>query len=378
MKIGILTYHSTHNYGAFLQAYALCNALIDGTGNDTEIINFSMKKADDENLRLTKYRGLSWKKRQYLKDRYAMFETAGKRCHKLSGPRFQSDSIEEFAEWINGKYDAIVVGSDEIWALDGYRGFPTPYWLPMVTGCKKLSYAASSRSDPASVSSKNLDQIKEYLHSFDYIGVRDDPTRALIETAVPSGAEIHLNCDPVFVCDFHISKEAGQELIRDKFGIKGKKKCVALMLHSTALGKSIIKAYGSQVDFISLFNYFQGTKGCAVLDPFEWIEAIAGADGLITDFFHGAVFALKSNTPFLSFEYRKLSEKAFSKSYDLLKRNGLESHFHMIETAEEQTLRKVGSFLADILAEKAEYDFSQICENEKKRFSSFAAQFADL
>ena len=45
MKIGILTYHASHNYGAFLQAYALRNVLIEKTGNDVDIINFNMPQS---------------------------------------------------------------------------------------------------------------------------------------------------------------------------------------------------------------------------------------------------------------------------------------------------------------------------------------------
>ena len=47
MKIGILTYHASHNYGAFLQAYGLCELLIEKTGNDVEIINFNMPQSEE-------------------------------------------------------------------------------------------------------------------------------------------------------------------------------------------------------------------------------------------------------------------------------------------------------------------------------------------
>ena len=37
MKIGILTFHRAHNYGAVLQCYALQDVL-KGTGHDVEVI----------------------------------------------------------------------------------------------------------------------------------------------------------------------------------------------------------------------------------------------------------------------------------------------------------------------------------------------------
>lgn len=63
MKIGILTYHSSHNYGAFLQAYALCNALSEKTGNEVEIINFSMEKAENMYKEIAEGKGFSIEKR---------------------------------------------------------------------------------------------------------------------------------------------------------------------------------------------------------------------------------------------------------------------------------------------------------------------------
>ena len=43
MKIGILTFHRTTNYGAALQAYALQQTLI-GQGHDAEIIDYNCKR----------------------------------------------------------------------------------------------------------------------------------------------------------------------------------------------------------------------------------------------------------------------------------------------------------------------------------------------
>ena len=38
MKIGILTFHASHNYGSMLQAYALLHVIM-GMGHDCKIIN---------------------------------------------------------------------------------------------------------------------------------------------------------------------------------------------------------------------------------------------------------------------------------------------------------------------------------------------------
>lgn len=378
MKIGILTYHSSHNYGAFLQAYALCNALKENTGNDVEIINYSSKKADDVYLEAAHTHQINRKKSRYQSERYEMFEFSSKKFHKLSGERLATDDIQLFTDWIKGKYDAIVVGSDEIWKLDGFRGFPNAYWLPGVTDCRKLSYAASSRNLLDDVTPEVGAQLRDYLSSFDYIGVRDFPTKELIESVIPDPEKIHMNCDPTFAYNFHTSKEKGKQLLHKKFGVTGQKKCIALMLQSSAFAEYIVETYKKDFDFISLYDYQVGTKGYAVLDPFEWIEAIAGADGLITEFFHGMVFALKNNTPFISLEARKLTDKKYSKAYDLLHRYGLDDHFFMRTEYHEQTLREIGNFLADLFSGKAKSDFQLVREGERRLFTPFLSQFPDL
>lgn len=378
MKIGILTYHSSHNYGAFLQAFALSNVLKDLTGHEIEIINFTMQKAKDHYDNEALGKGFSLKRKAFLKKRYDIFEASSVKYHMLSSEeRYVTDDCKKFAEWVHGRYDVIIVGSDEIWALNGIRGFPTPYFLPEVSDCQKMAYAASSRTEPSDVTDDMRKQLQSYLKSFSYIGVRDKVTEDLIKSVIGNDSRIHLNCDPTFAYDFHISKEKGKKLIQEKFGVSGKKKCIALMLHDVRFANRIIHYYKNDFDFISLYDYHSGTKGYTVLDPFEWIQAIAGADGLITNYFHGMAFAMKNNTPFTIFETRQISSEQYSKSYDLLKRNGLESHFHLNQNATEQTLREVGDFLADIISGKAEFDFQEACENERKMFLPFLKQFPD-
>ena len=47
-KIGILTFHRSINYGAFMQSYSLAQQLIKRYGNNVEIIDF--EKASKHNM----------------------------------------------------------------------------------------------------------------------------------------------------------------------------------------------------------------------------------------------------------------------------------------------------------------------------------------
>ena len=54
------------------------------------------------------------------------------------------------------------------------------------------------------------------------------------------------------------------------------------------------------------------------LNPAEWAEIFKYVDFCITDRFHGAIFCIKNNTPFIAIE-TKSTEKDRSKKYQLLK-----------------------------------------------------------
>ena len=373
MKIGILTYHSSHNFGAFLQAFALCGVLRERTNHTVEIIDFSMEKAAKANLKYI----FSSKRHPlailYGLKQYRMFELASPMHHTLSDDKLVTDDLGRFAEWLNGKYDIVIAGSDEIWKLDGYRGFPTPYWLSGVTGCKKMACAVSSRTEPKNVSAIMRDEMAAYLESFSYIGVRDLPTKALIDSVLPKDRPCYFNCDPTFVYDFNADVGKGQELIRSKFGVRGDKKCVAIMIDNPRLAYSIINKYGDEFDLISLYRYYCGTKGFFVPDPFEWIDIIAGADGLITTFFHGTVFAIKANTPFLSIESRPMSDVKFSKIYDLLDRNQLGDHFSHLQDWDGYMWNGIEDFFNRVSLVDKE-NFEMVCKKEQSLFSSFLEQ----
>ena len=308
MKIGILTYHAAKNYGAFLQAYALKNFLIESTGHDVEIINFDMTKADEFYKRpLNNGKTTGSDSSKYHHERFCMFENEEKYCLS-DDPRIVSDNMDDFYSLVNHKYDIIVAGSDEIWKMDELRGFPNPYWLPDDYGCKKFSFAASSRADVSTLTEETIDQIRKFLADFEYIGVRDQVTKEFTEKI--SGKKAFLNCDPTFAYDFNLNKDLGKWIIRNRFHVSGKKKCIALMLDDYSFYRNIADTYGNRFDFIPIQTYRFGAPN-AVLDPFEFVQVIAGADGLICNHYHGTVFALKGNTPFLSFEMRKIPDKIY-------------------------------------------------------------------
>lgn len=323
MKIGILTYHLSHNYGAFLQAYALTMRLREEFPDDVvELINYNMKLADKHYWKVVftenKYRTII-----YNIKRYNTFIKA-KKLLPVGDGELHSNNLDEFADFVRGKYDLIIVGSDEIWRLTGFRGFPNPYWLPGDFGCMKMSYAASSRSDNTLLKPKDQELLKGFLNDFEYVGVRDTATFDNFKEYIVDN--IHINCDPTFIFDFQFDIGEGKHILLEKFGINPEKKTVGIMVDNVNDVGLIQSLFGSQYNYVALYRKHPNTFSYASLTPFEWINVICALDFFFTSFFHGMCFSLMTGTPFIALE-KNVKIKDNSKCLDLLVRIRLEDRY---------------------------------------------------
>lgn len=370
MRVGILTYHKTHNYGAYLQSYALTNYLNQKKGIQAEIIDYNTLASELMQIKCIKF---NWKQMSsiwYNFRRYIVFAKAQKQL-PTSKWHLVTNRVDKFCDFVANKYDLIVVGSDEVWVLDGYRGFPNAYWLPNLKGIKKASYGASSRNTIDSLDTETVKAVKNYVQDFSYIGVRDTATYNLIEQ-IAGQAHLHMNCDPTFLYDFNIDRNEGKKILVNKFKVNSGKKVVGLMCGEPVLAKRIVDKFSNEIEIVSLYDYYDGTKGYSPISPFQWINVISALDGLITTFFHGMVFAIKSNVPFIVIEGRNLASSDFSKNYDLLKRNGIEKYYAQISVSgvDDVVNSNVSEFINQILS-NCRVDFSEVVENERKYSESF-------
>lgn len=146
-KIGVLTFHASHNFGSMLQAFAL-QKILEQIGYASEIINFRSVVQRKNfsgvwHLRVNSIYALMRKCvlfpwRQDFITKYNKFENflQNNLVHTA-----QYNTEEEVLEK-SPKYDFYIAGSDQIWnstAMD----FSWLYFLPFKTG-KKIAYAPSA------------------------------------------------------------------------------------------------------------------------------------------------------------------------------------------------------------------------------------------
>ena len=137
MKVGILTFHKAQNYGAYLQCYSLLNKLSEiFPDHDFEVIDYSSKNlvndyeknfrqkifAKSGSLkpppvlvakRFVKYLLTLGKQTQIAKDARARKKNFEAVLNKLtlSKESLITDDAVLFSDFLNGKYDVIIVGS---------------------------------------------------------------------------------------------------------------------------------------------------------------------------------------------------------------------------------------------------------------------------
>lgn len=307
MKIGILTFHRAHNYGAFLQACALCNRLNQEDDIDAELIDYrttaEIARYDVSSFPLKKkiYQSIHGTYR-FNKIIGSCFDSAINNPYmKLSKEGIVTDSLEEFRKFIYGKYDLIVVGSDEVWKVNSYRGFPTVFWLFGDMNCRKFSYAASARVDfQESLNPDQYSKVKEALSDFEFIGVRDSFTEKEVVKALGDSSKVSLCCDPSFLYDFVIPESDIIEKISCKHGFQKGKPIALVMLDNDNAAEYVKIQIGTEYNLISVFQPHRGYLNCPDVDPFEWLYLIRESDVIVASFFHAICFSIINNKPFIA------------------------------------------------------------------------------
>jgi len=322
-KIGILTYHHAANNGGVLQAYSVWRSLQDSLPDfDVKVIDYRSRSLElHEKLKCVKpYKQSTL----FGLRRYLMFQGFIGNTLPIdkSGP--QSSNLGEWLEYFSGNtFDALIVGSDNIWQIRDKRfhpKFPNIYWLSPHISVPKFAYAVSAyRSDPDLVRKYQRD-LSKHINAFDLIGIRDKLTWDIIDQCRPDSWEkIYRVPDPTFM--MQIPKTSVADKL-DSLNIDLKKPLLGILIYGkdnlSQQIRSHFKEKGYQIIALSMFNPYADLNLGHILNPFEWADVFKHLTFCITDRFHGSIFCLKNRTPFLCFEPTPIDSTDYSKIYSML------------------------------------------------------------
>lgn len=296
MKIGILTFHCAHNYGAVLQCYAL-QQYLKGCGHEVSVIDYRPKYL------LQGYEKFSL--RNWLSPN--LFRTIKK---LLAEPFLLKDRIRrwnEFNEFICGfnlypinkfkegkGFDKVIYGSDQIWNAFLTGGKADGHYWGQYSPHKSISYAASMGEYRPS--SEEIAQIQSFLNSFLSLSVREQEIQELLQPLTSN--KIELVCDPVFL----LSRDQWDRLLTHNSVVKPYVLCYNLFRSPECRQQAevVSKQLGIELIEIAGSVTYDTYKSDIVrsIGPLAFVEYIKEASFVVTSSFHGTAFSLIFQRPF--------------------------------------------------------------------------------
>lgn len=309
MKIAILTQPLHTNYGGNLQNFALQKVLTDMGHEPVTIdrhhtvkLRTKLKLGYFKNLLMHFLKGTpkplwksyfsSKKEQAYLRQDITAFIDA----YITKTPRLYSDKAVQ-AIFKENNFEAVIVGSDQCWR-PMYSPNIYTYYLDFLKDnkeIKKLAYAASFGTDQWEYTEEQTARCKKLIQQFDLVTVREKAAVNLVTEKLNKDAEFVL--DPTLL----LSKEDYIELFVGK-NLPDNKGIYTYILDDSDWKTQVVETAKETLGLPQFSNqHNKHTVNSEKIPSIEsWIKGFADADFVVTDSFHGTVFSIIFNKPFIS------------------------------------------------------------------------------
>lgn len=335
MKIGIITLPFNTNYGGILQAWAL-QTVLRKLGHEAITIN-------------RKTAGMSIKMKVLSVGRRILLTAAGKKNIVIrTWPNNHEDQIisqhtnrfihenmittrlfkseSDFSKLKTDGFEAYVVGSDQVWRPK-YSPIIENHFLGFAQhekNIKRVAFAASFGVDNWEYSADETLKCRALASKFDAIAVREDSGITLCEK--------YLNTNAIRVVDptLLISAEEYIALVEKDSIPELQGSLLNYVLDTAPEKQETIKKINEILQY-KTFSTMPETsfresgknslQQCVFPPVTNWIRGFMDARFVVTDSFHGTVFSILFNKPFLAIGNPK---RGMSRFVSLLKTFGLE------------------------------------------------------
>lgn len=307
MRIGILTLPLHTNYGGILQAYAL-QTVLERMGHEVHVtekkrqplsipiqkIPFCYGKRIVKNIIGRKFP--IFYEQKYNREQPIIRQNTDKFIKKY----IHIAEYDDFSDIKESEYDAIVVGSDQIWR---------PKYFPHIEhafldfakdwNIRRIAYAASFGTDDWEYDSKQTSECGSLLRMFDVVSVREDSAVNLCKKHF--GVEAQHVLDPTML----LNREDYIKLFEAVDTPKSKGNLLCYILDETEEKKALIKRIADEKGLIpfnvkSISDDINSPLSERVQPPLEqWLRGFYDAEFVITDSFHACVFSIIFNKPFI-------------------------------------------------------------------------------
>lgn len=286
MKIGLLTFQRTTNFGSFLQMYALYKCVCN-LGFDCEVIDYACKTIEERELPVNKPQSMKVKEiigfllfEPRIRKKYSILFSETKKYINFSRRYEHKDII-----LADSQYDIFLVGSDILWDMNLTED--KTYFLDFVSDSRKK--IAFSTSIGRRWEENEIKLIVPLISDFQHIALREKKSIEWIGDLV--NIKIDAVCDPTMLVE-----RATWDEMSDCNKVKRQDKGYVLLYFNSKEMISDAKSYAkaNHLRVVSI-NYGRKISGVENIRPYsvsEFLFHIKNAEAVFTASYHGMLFAL--------------------------------------------------------------------------------------
>ncbi len=325
MKIGVLALQLRYNFGGILQAYALQKTLKELGHNAVHI---------DQHRYVTL--GAWYKKypiylkralRKYLFGENLIVRadvainnatnTISTHTEQFINKYINRIFTKDFSNITKENFDAFIVGSDQVWRPKYFFSKIENAYLDFAKDwdIKRIAYAASFGTEDWEYTDEQTINCAALLKKFNAVSVRESSATVLCKEKF--GAEALHVLDPTML----LEKEDYIKLFKETDTVQSNGNLFCYILDESTEKNTIISRISKEKEFTpfcvnSKYDNEEAPLEERIQQPVEkWLRAFYDADFVITDSFHGCVFSIIFNKPFIVYGNR---ERGFARFESLL------------------------------------------------------------
>ena len=292
MKLAVLTFSQSYNYGALLQSYALQKTLCR-LGHKALLIRIG----EPPKPKILKYKLknlLEYKRQQayygFLHNHLTFYETV---------------ITPENAYLLNSMFDGFVSGSDQVWNM---KNGIDPIFFQKFVGKDKLKLSYSASIGLNEIPEKYLDETIRLINDFDYVSLREISALRMLQQYTARKLSCHI--DPVFLLDKSEWDNLAENPIEQKnyIFVYGTQMSDTLKHFAETLHKK------TGLPLISVFPLKNAKVVGGIIGCKEFVNYVKNADYIITSSFHCTAFSLIYQKKFFVIPHSETS----SRTEDLL------------------------------------------------------------
>lgn len=322
MKIAIMTQPLGKNYGGIMQAWAL-QQVLKRMGHEVVTID---RQPDQPNLaykaaRLAYRAGMkAIGKRKAPINFEKHLPTILQHTQRfidqhltMSEPLYSTQQLRDHFDREN--YDAVIVGSDQTWRPQ-YSPNIYNFFLDFLEDKKilRIAYASSFGVDEWEYTEEQTKRCAELAKKFDAISVREDSGVELCRKYL--GVEATHVLDPTLM----LGKEVYEALLDENPLATESAGIYSYILDRSLEKNEILKIYSEKLNAATfnsqaLEDFYEwsidDTSKYIMPSPKDWIEGFSKGMYVVTDSFHGTVFSIIFQKPFIALANEKRGSSRF-------------------------------------------------------------------